>query len=538
MNASASGMLYLRFGLTARDRQEVEGGAGAGLHSTPSLPGSTQGEGGTGGSSLLDLQKILPGIARDQPELLSADPLQTGKMLFEAAEVRRKKFVQVLHDKLNGVLFTKGASVNTGGLVASTLNIANADFMAGRNTFTANGSKASVINLGTLTAAEGGYVALLGNQVKNEGVITARLGTAVMAAGDRVSLNFNGDSLVGVTIDQGTLNALVENRQAIRADGGLVVLTAKGLDTVMATVVNNTGEVRAQTVATREGKIYLLGGMENDRIEVGGTLDASAPNGGNGGFVETSAARVKFANGVAITTKAANGTTGTWLIDPLDFTIAASDGDITGAALGTLLASNSIQIETATSPTATATNLIGSAGTNGDIHVNDAVNWASSNGLTLKAFRNININQNITASNASGKLTLLYGQGAVAASNTATYTIASGKKINLVAGQNFDTKLGSNGTLTNWTVITALGSAGDQLLLGATNSLQGLAYAGTAPGSNNFTNTRLSGKYVLGADIAAGGTSTWNTNAGFMPIGNDTTSFTGSFDGLGHTISG
>ena len=234
----------------------------------------------------------------------------------------------------NGVLFTGTSSVNVGGLVASTLNVSDADFMAGRNTFTANGSKASVINLGTINAADGGYVALLGNQVKNEGVISARLGTAILAAGDQVSLNFNGDSLVGVTIDQGTLNALVENKQAIYADGGLVVLTAKGLDAVMATVVNNTGEVRAQTIADKEGKIYLLGGMDNNRTEVGGTLDASAPNGGNGGFVETSAASVSVANGTRVTTNAPSGRSGKWLIDPTDFAIDAGTGVQTGSGMG------------------------------------------------------------------------------------------------------------------------------------------------------------------------------------------------------------
>jgi hypothetical protein len=69
--------------------------------------------------------------------------------------------------------------------------------------------------------------------------------------------------------------------------------------------------------------------------------------------------------------------------------------------------------------------------------------------------------------------------------------------------------------------------AGDESLLSATNSLQGLAYS-----------TRLSGNYVLGSDIAASGTSTWNSNSGFSPIGDATTNFTGTFDGLGHTITG
>ena len=49
-------------------------------------------------------------------------------------------------------------------------------------------------------------------------------------------------------------------------------------------------------------------------------------------------------------------------------------------------------------------------------------------------------------------------------------------------------------------------------------------------------NTGLSDSYVLANNIDATGTSTWNSYAGFAPIGNSTTQFTGSFDGLGHTI--
>ena len=224
---------------------------------------------------------------------------------------------------------------------------------------------------------------------------------AALAAGDKVSLNFDGNSLIGVTIEQGTLNALVENGNAIRADGGIVVLTAKGLDTVLSNVVNNTGEIRAQTVENRAGKIYLLGDMEHGVVNVGGTLDASAPNGGNGGFIETSAARVKLASDAQITTAAATGSNGQWLIDPVDFTIATSGGDITGTQLGTLLDSSSVTIETTTGANS-ATNLYGVAGSNGDIHVNDAVSWSAANVLTMSAHRDINVNANITASNARG----------------------------------------------------------------------------------------------------------------------------------------
>ena len=127
--------------------------------------------------------------------------------------------------------------------------------------------------------------------------------------------------------------------------------------------------------------------------------------------------------------------------------------------------------------------------------------------------------------NGSGtaQLALEYGQGAVAASNTATYNVHA--PVNLPAGQNFSTKLGSNGVATNYTVITNLGVAGDA----TSTTLQGMKNA-------------LSGNFALGANIDATATSTWNTNAGFAPIGNNatnnnTTRFLGKFDGLGHTIS-
>src|SRR4051812_39818789 len=78
-----------------------------------------------------------------------------------------------------GVLFGPGASVNVGGLVASTLNITDGDFMGGRYPFS-GGGRGAVVNQGTITA-DGGYVALLGTEVSNHGVISARLGSVALA---------------------------------------------------------------------------------------------------------------------------------------------------------------------------------------------------------------------------------------------------------------------------------------------------------------------------------------------------------------------
>src|SRR5690606_15367784 len=271
----------------------------------------------------------------------------------------------------NGILFGQGASVTVGGLVASTLDITDSDFAAGQYSF-AGTSRASVINHGAINA--GGYVALLGAKGLNHGVIAARLGTVALAAGEAITIDVAGDGLLNVGVDQGAIEALVANGGMIQADGGQVLLSAQSAGNLLHTAVNNTGVIQAQTIESRDGVIRLLGDMQSGTVSVGGTLDASAPAGGHGGFIDTSAASVRVAEGARITTAAAQGRAGSWLIDPSDYTIAASGGDITGAALSASLAHTNIIIQSSA----------GSAGIAGGIHVRDALAW-SANRLTLQA---------------------------------------------------------------------------------------------------------------------------------------------------------
>ena len=69
----------------------------------------------------------------------------------------------------NGVLFGSGSQVDVGGLIATTLDVSGAD--AGNSKVFSGSGSGSVINAGTITAASGGYVALLGNHVGNQGTI-------------------------------------------------------------------------------------------------------------------------------------------------------------------------------------------------------------------------------------------------------------------------------------------------------------------------------------------------------------------------------
>ena len=408
----------------------------------------------------------------------------------------------------NGVLFGVDAEVNVGGLVATSLDISSDDFMAGNMAFHNKGGAAAVVNSGQLTAVVGGYIALLAPEVRNEGIISATLGKVVLASGDQVTLTLNNGVLFDYSIDQGTFNGLVENRHLIQTDGGQVFMSGKAADTLTSSVVNNTGILRARTVQNQNGVIKLMADMQTGTVNVGGIVDASAPQAGDGGHIETSAANVKVAEGAQISTLSAMGDNGTWLIDPQDYIIAAG-GNISGATLSFNLGLGNVTILSSGG---------GTAG-NGDIHVNEDVSW-SANNLTLTAARDINVNAVMTA---SGTSTLALNP---ATANGADAAVAGGTvKMGINPAGTFNGRIdlpgrSGNGIISiggqNYTVINSLGAQGST----SGNDLQGI--------SGN-----LSGRYVLGGDIDASATSSWNGGLGFMPL----TTFSGQFDGFGHTIN-
>ncbi|MGD7412805.1 beta strand repeat-containing protein, partial [Ralstonia pseudosolanacearum] len=200
----------------------------------------------------------------------------------------------------NGVLFGGGAQVNVGGLVASTLGLSNADFEAGRYALS-GGSTAGVTNQGTITVPSGGKVALIANSVDNAGNISAPRGSVLLAGAGNVTLTLADGSPLGYTISAGAARTLVNNGGMIVADGGRVVLTARGLDSLSESVVNTTGVVRARTVGNNQGTIELIGDPMAGLTQVSGQIDASAPDGGgNGGSVKVLGTKVGVFDGARI----------------------------------------------------------------------------------------------------------------------------------------------------------------------------------------------------------------------------------------------
>src|SRR5581483_5539491 len=194
----------------------------------------------------------------------------------------------------NGVLFGPGAQVDVAGLLASTSDIKNGDFLAGNYQFgvASPNPNASVVNQGRVRIESGGTALLMGARVDNQGLIEANLGSVVLGAGKTFAVDFQGDKLISFAVtapveqapadaDGKPAKALVTNEGTLRATGGSVLLTARAAKNIVDNVINSTGIVEATSVRAVNGEIVFDGG--DGGVAVSGVVDASGKGGGETG---------------------------------------------------------------------------------------------------------------------------------------------------------------------------------------------------------------------------------------------------------------
>jgi len=183
----------------------------------------------------------------------------------------------------NGVYFGASSRVDVGALVATTYHMSDADFMAGKTTFSRNGALGSVVNDGELKARLDGYIALMAPEVRNQGVVVANRGTVVLAAGEAITLDFDGASkLTGITVKASDIATLIENKHAIETPDGQIILSAQSANQLRQGVVRNSGSLLANggaSTITRKGGRILLDG-DDISLTSTSTIEAKGELGG------------------------------------------------------------------------------------------------------------------------------------------------------------------------------------------------------------------------------------------------------------------
>lgn len=209
----------------------------------------------------------------------------------------------------NGVLVGPQAKVDVGGFLATTTDIRDADFLAGRFDFAipSPNTEAAVVNQGTISLKDAGMAALVAPHARNEGVIQGTLAQVVVAGVPTFTVDFYGDGLINfqatsqVTAVADPDQPLVDNSGTIRADGGRVLLTADAAAGVVEKVIDMSGVIEARSFAMNGGEI-VLDGHDNGIVAVAGTLDAAGSDAGaRGGTVKVLGEKVGLFDGAQVT---------------------------------------------------------------------------------------------------------------------------------------------------------------------------------------------------------------------------------------------
>jgi filamentous hemagglutinin family protein len=172
----------------------------------------------------------------------------------------------------NGILFGAGAQINTAGLVASTLDIMDSDFLMGRLRFGNTPGAGPLSNAGEIRTPLGGQVLLISPEgVENSGIIHSPKGEVILAAGKSVELADSANPEVRVEVSAPAARAV--NLGKIVAESGRIG--------IYGGIVANRGIVSADSAVVGENGKVVFKATREASLDAGSVTSASGPGGGS-----------------------------------------------------------------------------------------------------------------------------------------------------------------------------------------------------------------------------------------------------------------
>jgi len=183
----------------------------------------------------------------------------------------------------NGILVGAQAQINVGGLLLTTHDIADHDFLS--NQFDFVGKKPSVIQIdGEIEVSPGSFVIVLAPDIELKGSIIAQFGKVAMIAADGASVLLKPGEWPQIQVTQATYDAWIHHHGFIQAQGGMVEITAASASDLIDRVIFHEGttDVSSMAIVEQDDQVFLRKSQvainTNNTagyIDVGGVIDAS-----------------------------------------------------------------------------------------------------------------------------------------------------------------------------------------------------------------------------------------------------------------------
>ncbi|NKB39410.1 MAG: filamentous hemagglutinin N-terminal domain-containing protein, partial [Gammaproteobacteria bacterium] len=175
----------------------------------------------------------------------------------------------------NGIVFGKDAVIDTAGLIASTLDMTDEDFINSNLKF--QGENAGAINnMGYIKAGADGDIFLIAPNIENSGIIETEGGEIILAAGQQLTIaSLDSDHIV---FDVQAPNDEVINLGELITNGGAAKM--------FAGTIKHSGSINANSISVDEqGRVQIFASKDID-IKADSSITA---NGSEGGEIRISA---------------------------------------------------------------------------------------------------------------------------------------------------------------------------------------------------------------------------------------------------------
>ncbi|WP_037352795.1 filamentous hemagglutinin N-terminal domain-containing protein [Selenomonas sp. FC4001] len=302
-----------------------------------------------------------------------------------------------------GITFGGSARVEVGSLVASTLDIKQADFLADANAdiniVTAQGGngKIKVENAANIKASEG-YVALLAHKIENAGTIEAP--DIAMAAGQQIEISYDNKINLVVNVSKDEKKPAV-----IDLAHNYVLMRSSDVNSIISeSLIKNTGTIQATRITLdSDGKPVLCGSGSVNMIAANVELNGKITAENNINTTGYESLQVRDSTDVHATSDA-----GAWNIQAKNITITENPSDGKGDNSNPNKISHRVLSNTLTD---TNVNIVASPDQTkyySDITVTKPIekSGTKATSLSLTAGRNISVDADIKSTGGALDLTL------------------------------------------------------------------------------------------------------------------------------------
>ncbi len=198
-----------------------------------------------------------------------------------------------------GIFFGANSAINANSFIATTLNIKDSDFLNGNYQFNQikNRANSYIIQKGSISVSNNGFVVLASPFVSNQGEIIAKSGHIVIGATDNYYMQFDPSGFIKY------------DYKPMQQNDKPIVISKDHANSIVDSVLNTDSLQNAIKIVKNGDKIELQGA--SGTAMVSGSLNTDASNSGKAGSIEVKAQKNAFIlNNAKLQTNAQNSGNG------------------------------------------------------------------------------------------------------------------------------------------------------------------------------------------------------------------------------------